>query len=317
MGAIVFFLQRLFTLAWVLVGASIIIFFIMRVVPGDPVLAMIGADAPQAQINAMRQELGLDRPLFMQYASWFGGVLRGDLGTSLVINRPVTGLVLERFAVTLHVALASLIVAFIIALPAGVVSADNKGTFIDHFCRFVALIGVSMPNFWLGLLFIAFFSVSLGILPPGGYVSPLENSWSSFHHIIAPALALGAYYAATIMRMLRASMLDVLGRDYILVARSMGIPERKILWRDSFLNAFIPTLTVTGFAFGYMLAGVILVEVIFNIPGTGRLLYESILNRDYPMIQGIVLFNVTLFVLINFVIDLLYVYFDPRLRAAS
>ena len=317
MGILVFVLQRLLTLFWVLIGASILIFLILRFLPGDPVMAMIGADAPMEQIEQMRRDLGLDRGVAIQYLDWIWGVAQGDLGTSLVIRRPVFDLILARFPVTLHIAASSLVVALLIALPAGVFAAVHKGRFIDHFCRVIALIGVSMPNFWLGLLFIAFFAVALGILPPGGYVSPRQDLGLSLLHIIGPALALGAYYAATITRMLRASMLDVLGRDYVLVARSLGIPERTVLWRDSLTNAFIPTLTVTGFAFGYMLAGVILVEVIFNIPGTGRLLYESILNRDYPMVQGIVLFNVALFVLINFFIDMLYVYFDPRLRSAS
>lgn len=317
MGIAVFVLQRIFTLFWVLVGASLVIFLILRILPGDPVLAMIGADAPIEQIEAMRRELGLDRALPIQYLDWLWGIVQGDLGTSLIIRRPVIDLILARFPVTLHIAVSSLIVAFVIALPAGVLAAVHKGRFIDHLCRVIALIGVSMPNFWLGLLFIAFFAVALGILPPGGYVSPRQDLLASTLHIIGPALALGAYYAATITRMLRASMLDVLSRDYVLVARSLGVPERTVLWRDSLSNAFIPTLTVTGFAFGYMLAGVILVEVIFNIPGTGRLLYESILNRDYPMVQGVVLFNVALFVLINFIIDMLYVYFDPRLRSAG
>ena len=184
----------------------------------------------------------------------------------------------------------------------------------DQGAVLVALAGVSMPNFWLGLLLIMVFAVNLRWLPAGGFVSPMVDPMATLAHLVLPAITLGTAYAATITRMLRASMVDVLQRDYILVARAMGLRERRIVWHDATRNALIPTVTVAGFAFGYMLAGTIIVEVIFNIPGVGRLLYESILTRDYPVVQGIVLFNVAIFVIVNFAVDLIYTMLDPRIR---
>ena len=308
-----FLLQRLLSLILVLIGGSIAIFAILRFLPGDPVVVMLGFEYNPEVVEEMRRELGFDKPPPIQYLDWITGVLQGDLGRSYFLRREVTDLLLARFPTTLMLASASLLVALVIALPAGVIAAVNKGRAVDHLCRLAALAGVSMPNFWLGLLLIMLFAVNLGWLPAGGFVSPQVDPVATIGHLILPAITVGTAYAATIARMLRASMVDVLRRDYVLVARAMGLRPGVIVWRDAFRNALIPTVTVAGFAFGYMLAGTIITEVIFNIPGVGRMLFESILARDYPLVQGIVLFNVALFVVANFVVDVLYTLLDPRI----
>jgi len=312
-----FLTRRAATLAIVLLGASLVIFLIMRALPGDPAIGMLTVNASPEMIKELRAQLGLERPLHEQYLRWIGAALTGDLGRSFFFSADVLPLILERFPVTLHLAAMSLAIALLISVPAGVLAATHKGRFVDHLCRIIALIGVSIPVFWQGLLMILLFAVILGWLPPGGYAPPSAGLVVSTAHILMPSIALGTAYAATITRMLRASMLDVLGRDYITVARALGVPERAVIWNDALRNALIPTLTAAGFSFGYLLAGAVLTEVIFNLPGMGRLLFESILSRDYPLVQGVVLLNVFVFVLINLVMDALYALLDPRVRESA
>jgi peptide/nickel transport system permease protein len=309
-----YLLQRLLALVLVLAGASVVIFLVMRALPGDPAIGMLTLNATPAMIAELRAQLGLERPLVVQYLLWIGNALAGDLGRSFFFSADVTGLLAQRFPVTLHLGIMSLAIALAIAVPAGVYAATHKGGAADHVCRMIALAGVSMPVFWQGLLMILLFAVILGWLPPGGYQPPSAGLGTSLAHALMPAVALGTAYAATITRMLRASMLDVLARDYIVMARALGVPERQVVWNDALRNAVIPTLTAAGFSFGYLLAGTVLTEVIFNIPGMGRLLFESILSRDYPLVQGVVLLNVLVFVSINFAIDALYALIDPRVR---
>lgn len=311
---IAFLAGRAGALGVVLFGASLIVFLIVRALPGDPAVALMTQNATPEMIEEMRRAMGLHLPLWEQFARWVGGALSGDLGNSLTFNTSVAGLIGERFPVTLHLSLMSLAVALAIAVPAGVLSAANKGGAIDHICRILAMTGISMPVFWLGLLMIMVFAVNLGWLPPGGYLPPSAGVANSTAHILMPSIALGTAYAATITRILRASMLDVLGREHIAVARAHGVPERTVVWNDALRNAAIPTLAAAGFSFGYLLAGAVLTEVIFNLPGMGRLLYESILARDYPLVQGLVVLNVAVFVAINFGLDALYVLLDPRIR---
>ncbi|MCC7428174.1 MAG: ABC transporter permease [Alphaproteobacteria bacterium] len=309
-----FLAERAATLALVLFGASILIFLVVRALPGDPAIAMMTQNATPEMIEEMRRALGLHLPLHAQYLHWAGSALAGDLGQSFTYSMPVRAIIADRFPVTLHLSLVALAIALLIAVPAGVVAARHKGGMIDHLCRVLAMIGISMPVFWQGLLMIMLFAVTLGWLPPGGYQPLSAGLGVSLAHVILPALALGTAYAATITRMLRSSMLDVLGKEYIAVARAHGVPEGTIVWHDALRNALIPTLTAAGFSFGYLLAGAVLTEVIFNLPGMGRLLYESILARDYPLVQGLVLLNVVVFVLINFSMDALYAFLDPRIR---
>lgn len=309
-----FVLGRLGSLAIVLFGASVLIFLVMRALPGDPAIGMLTINATPEMLREMREQLGLERPLHVQYLGWAWAALQGDLGRSFFFSASVVGLIAERFPVTLYLATLSLVIALLIAVPAGVHSAKNKGRLGDHVSRLIALAGVSMPVFWQGLLMIMLFAVVLRWLPAGGYEPPSAGLALSLAHMIMPALVLGTAYAATVMRMLRASMLDVLGRDYIAVARALGVPERTIVWNDALRNALIPTLAAAGFSFGYLLAGAVLTEVIFNLPGMGRLLFESIIARDYPLVQGLVLLNVAVFVAINLAMDLVYAWLDPRVR---
>lgn len=309
-----FLLQRLGALIVVIFGASILVFAVMHLLPGDPALALMGFEVSEEILEQTRRDLGLHRPVPVQYGIWLANAAQGDLGDSIMIRRPVTELLIERFPVTLVLGTAAILVALVIAVPAGVLAATYKGRATDHVFRIVALTGVSVPNFWFGLLAILVFAVELRWLPPGGYVAPSEGLVASLEHIILPAITLGTATAASISRMLRSSMLDVLSRDYILVAKSVGMSRRRIVWNDAFRNALIPTVTITGFAFGYLLAGTVLTEYIFNIPGIGRMLFEAILNRDYPVVQGVVIFSVTLFVVVNFIVDVLYTVLDPRIR---
>lgn len=307
-------IQRLISILVVMLGASVLIFVVIRVLPGDPIASILGMDASSAAVENLRIELGLDRPLPVQYWQWLVATLQGDLGDSFIFKMPVADALAERFPRTLVLSVVSIVVAFAVAVPAGILAASYKGRLPDHLGRLVALVGLSMPAFWLGLLLIFVFGVQLRWLPTSGFVWPGEDPVESLRHLALPAITLGTSYAGTIMRMLRSSLLDVFGRDYVLAARASGIPRRTILWNDALRNAMVPTLTVAGFAFGVMLSGTILTEVIFNIPGIGRLLFEGILSRDYPLVQAIVLLNVLLFIGINFIVDILYIVLDPRLR---
>lgn len=310
-----FVFDRLGSLAIVLLGASILIFLVMRALPGDPAIGMLTINATPEMLRELRAQLGLERPLYNQYLSWMVAALQGDLGRSFFFSSSVTGLIAERFPVTLYLAGLSLIIALAIAVPAGVYSATHQGRFGDHVTRLIALAGVSMPVFWQGLLMILLFAVVLQWLPAGGYEPLSRGVVASLSHMIMPSLVLGTAYAATVMRMLRASMLDVLGRDYIAVARALGISERTVIWNDALRNALIPTLAAAGFSFGYLLAGAVLTEVIFNLPGMGRLLFESIVARDYPLVQGLVMLNVAVFISINLAMDMVYAWLDPRVRS--
>jgi peptide/nickel transport system permease protein len=310
-----FLLGRAGSLGLVLLGSSIVIFLVMRVLPGDPASVLLGSSATADTIRSLREQFHLDAPLPLQYLRWVGAALGGDFGRSFLFSTDVTGLLAQRFPVTLHLSLMALAIALVIAVPAGVIAARNQGRWPDHLCRLLTLAGISVPVFWQGLLMILLFSVVLRWLPPGGYVPLSEGVWSSTAHVLMPAVALGTAYASTVARMLRASMLDVLGRDYITVARALGVPESRVIWNDALRNALIPTLTAAGFSFGYLLAGAVLTEIIFNLPGMGRLLFDSIMARDYPLVQALVMLNVLAFIVINLAMDLLYALLDPRVRA--
>jgi len=316
MSGMLFVLQRALTLFVVLFGASVLVFGMMRLLPGDPALAMLGFMASEEALAAARVELGLDQNIFIQYRIWIGNALAGDLGNSILMRTPVLDLIGGRFRVTLVLGIAAMVVALLVAVPAGVLAARWSRGFPDHVFRVVALTGVSMPNFWVGLLLIMLFAVTLNWLPPGGYISPSENLLGSLRSLVLPAIALGTAAAASLSRMLRATMIDALSREHIMVARSLGVPERTLIWGDAFRNAILPTINVTGVVFGYLLAGTVLTETIFNIPGIGRLLYEAILNRDYPLVQGVVLFSVAVFILVNLTVDIIQLLLDPRMRAA-
>ncbi len=308
--------RRLLALVPVLLIVATVGFFLIYLTPGDPAAVMLGPDATQEDLANLRRLMGLDRPLLVQLARWYSRTLRGDLGYSIFLQRPVLQAIVERLEPTLLLTVLSLAIATAIGIPAGVVAAVRRNSWIDQASMGVALFGVSMPNFWLGLNLILIFSVWLGLLPVAGYV-PVEQSLAgALRSLVLPAVTLGFSGSALIARMTRSSMLEVLGQDFIRTARAKGNAERRVVFRHALRNAMIPTVTVIGLAMGGLLAGAIVTETVFALPGVGRLVISSVLRRDYPVIQGVLMFIAAIYVLVNLLIDVLYVYLDPRVKYA-
>jgi len=301
-----FVLRRLLLTVPVLFGVATLVFSLIHLVPGDPVLAMLGESASPVDVADMRTRLGLDRPLLVQYASFMGGALHGDLGRSLRTSQPVTGAIAERMPATLELAVAAMAVAILIAIPLGILAAVRAGTRVDHAATTLALIGISMPNFWLGPLLAIVFAVELGWLPVSGR--------GTFAHLVLPAVTLGASLAAIVARMTRASMLEELRELYVLAARARGVSAARAVLGHAFRNSLIPIVTVLGLQFGSVLTGAIITETIFAWPGVGRLLVQSITARDYPAVQGCILLIAITYVSVNLLVDVLYGVLDPRIR---
>ncbi len=307
-------LKRVLIAVPVLIGVSVISFFIVRLVPGDTVTAMLGAHYSEAEAEALRVKYGLDRPLFAQYAYWLGNVVRGDFGQSAFTGRPVLEAIAERLPVTLQLVAISIGLAILFAVPLGVAAAVKRGGPVDALATFVGLFGISVPGFWLGVLMILLLSLTLGWLPSGGYVSWSRDPIANLRHMILPGLALGAAVAAVIMRMTRSAMLEVLNEEYIQMARAKGAPRFVVIVKHALRNALIPVVTVIGIQAGYLLGGSVVIEQIFSLPGIGLLALQAINNRDYALLQGTVLFVAVCFVLINLLVDVLYAWLDPRIK---
>ena len=291
-----------------------LVFFMLRAVPGDPIGALL-ADVDPTAAEAIRAKLGLDKPLFIQYLYWLRNTLQGDLGQSLYGSRvSVNRIIAEAIPRTLSLASVALVVSFSLALVAGVTSAVKKYSFLDHSLTFLAFIGISMPDFWMGILLIIVFAVKLNWLPAIGYVPISEGVWPWLSHIILPALAIGLPFAAVITRITRSSMLEVLQEDYIRAARAKGVSEFSIISSHAFRNALIPIMTVMGIALALLISGTVVVENVFAIKGLGRVLIQGILNRDYPVVQGSILLVAVILVFTNLIVDLLYAVVDPRIR---
>ena len=300
--------KRLLMMLPVLIGVSLAIFSLMYFAPGNPADIILGDLATQADKEMFRKEHGLDDPFVVQYLQYLKGIVtKGDLGTSYVTKQPVTIEILQRFPTTCKLAGLSIIIAVIIGVSAGIVSATRQYSMIDNICRIVSMAGVSMPNFWLGMMLILLFSVVLKWLPPSGFSTP--------RHWILPAITIGAASAANIMRMTRSSMLEVIRQDYIRTARAKGESERVVIWNHALKNALIPIITVIGLSFGRLLGGAVLTESIFSIAGLGKLMVDAIKVKNIPMIQGGVLFIAFVMVILNLVVDVLYAYADPRIRS--
>ena len=287
-----------------LVGS--VVFVLIHLIPGDPVVQMLGEGAPAADIAATRHAYGLDVPLGRQYLRYWKGVVQGDLGSSLRFNEKVGPLIIERYPYTLELTVAALVVALVISIPAGVRSAERRGRWEDKLLGVVSLIGLSFPNFALGPILILIFAIKLGLLPVSGA--------GSLAHLVLPAITMGGALAAILTRMVRTSMLEELGHDYIRTARAKGLPERTVVYRHALRNAMLPVLTVVGLQFGALLAGAIVTETIFSWPGIGRLTIQAIGNRDYYLVQGCILAIGLTYVLVNFLTDLLYSVVNPRIR---
>jgi peptide/nickel transport system permease protein len=306
--------SRLLSLAPVLFGLCVLSFALLALVPGDPVTAMLGMEANPAAIATLRAKYALDQPLPLRFAAWFGHVLIGDLGRSIQTGRPVTAMVFTALVPTLQLGLAALVVSLCIAIPAGIIAAARRNSAADLAASIVALTGLSLPSFWLGILLILALSIRLPLLPSSGYVPLLTYPLDALRHLILPALTLGVAMAAATMRMTRAAMLDVLSMDYIRTARAKGLSRRRVVWRHALRNALLPVVTLVGLQLGQLLGGVVITESVFAWPGIGKLTVDAIFARDYPVVQGAILVTATLFVLINLGTDLLYGVLDPRLR---
>ena len=309
-----YLLQRLATIVPTLFFVSVLIFGLQQLLPGDAALVLAGEDRDANVVAHLRAKLHLDDPLPVRYLYWAGGVLRGDLGDSLRIQKPVLDLILEKLPVTIQLAAMAIVIALVIGITAGVVSAVLKDTVWDYAANAVALWGLSTPNFWLGIMLILAFSVSLGWLPASGYVSPFEDLRSNLAAMIMPAFVLGNAIAAVLMRHTRSAMLQVLSADYVRTARAKGLGERVVVLKHALRNALIPIITLGALEFGTLLSGAVLTEQVFSIPGFGKLIVDAVFNRDYLVVQGVVLFTATVYITLNLLADLAYFAVNPRMR---
>ena len=309
-----FLLRRLAALVPTLFFVSILIFGLQQLLPGDPAVALAGEERDPAAIAYLRAKFHLDEPLAVRYGYWLGGVLRGDLGESVRIQRPVTELILEKLPVTVQLASMAILIALVIGVAAGVLSAVKQGTALDYAANVLALWGLSTPNFWLGILLILLFAVQLGWLPASGYVSPFEDLQANLAAMILPAFVLGNAFAAVLMRHTRSAMLQVLSSDYVRTARAKGLDERTVVLKHALRNALTPVITLGALGFGDLLGGTVLTETVFTIPGFGKLVVDAVFNRDYSVVQGVVLFTATVYIALNLLADLAYFLVNPRLR---
>lgn len=307
--------KRLLSVIPILAVVAVTVFLIIHITPGDPASIMLGPDATPAQVGDLRHQMGLDRPLWTQFFEWIGGVLHGDLGYSVFLHQEVSTAITSHLRPTLYLAIFAELLAVLLAVPAGVIAARHRGTVVDQSFMGFALLGVSIPSFLLGLFLVLIFAVLLGWLPSGGYRDPSAGFSLFLQFLVLPAIALAAMQAALIARMSRSSMLDVLGTNYVRTAKAKGVTERLVIYKHAFRNAAIPILTVVGQSFGALMTGAVVIETVFNIPGMGQLVINSIQRRDFMVIQGVVLTIALVYVLINLIVDLLYGVLDPRVRA--
>jgi peptide/nickel transport system permease protein len=295
---------------------SVFVFSLQKLLPGDPVLVMAGEDRDPQTIAALRERYHLNDPVPVQYLRWLGSAAQGDLGISLRTSQPVLHLIAQKLPATIQLAVMAIVIAILIGVPMGILAATRKNTVLDYVANVVALSGLSIPNFWLGIMLILLVSVKLGWLPASGYEPFFENPLRSLQTMIMPAFVLGNALAATLMRHTRSSMLSVLNSDYIRTARAKGLPERAVVLEHSFRNAMLPIITIGALLFGELLAGAVLTEQIFTIPGFGKLIVDAVFNRDYAVVQGVVLCTAIGFIVMNLLADVLYVLLNPRMRAA-
>jgi peptide/nickel transport system permease protein len=306
--------RRLLQLLPTLFLVSVMIFMLQQLLPGDPALVMAGEEKDPEVIEQIRKQYRLDQPLPVQYAYWIAGVVQGDLGESMRIKKPVSELIAEKLPVTIQLATMAMAFALLIGIPAGVLSAVKKGTAWDVGANVFALWGLSTPNFWLGIMMIFLFSVQLGWLPASGYVSPFEDLGQSLATTVMPAFVLGNAIAAVLMRHMRSAMLQAMSADYVRTARAKGLYEHAVVLRHALRNALTPVITLGALEFGTLLSGAVLTEQVFSIPGFGKLVVDAVFNRDYAVVQGVVLVTATVYILLNLLADILYVMVNPRLR---
>jgi peptide/nickel transport system permease protein len=309
-----FILRRLILLVPVIAIVGTIVFVLIHLTPGDPAAVILGPDATAEQIESLRERLGLNEPLYVQYVEWFAGAMRLDFGESIFLGQPVTEALMDRAQPTLLLTFYALTIQVVIAIPFGVISAVKHNSLIDRVLMVISISGAAIPSFFLGIMLILFFAVRLQWLPSGGYTSITEDPVQHFKQMILPAFALGFTSAGLLARLVRSSMLDVLKEDYIRTAQAKGLPQRIMVVRHALRNALIPAITVIGYSLGGLLGGAVVTETVFTIPGMGRLVVQSVARRDFPVIQGAILIIAAIYVLANLLVDVLYVYIDPRVR---
>jgi peptide/nickel transport system permease protein len=307
-----YIIKRLLFFVVTLVIVSIIVFSIIHFVPGDPVLQIVGKFGDPAAMEHVRKTLNLDKPIATQYFIWISNALKGDLGRSFKTGQPITDMIFERYPKTFILVTASMIISVIVSVISGVIAASRRNTGIDFSIMTFTVIGLSIPQFWMGVLFILVFSLFLKLLPVIGYVSLIKDPIDAIKHLILPAVALSITQTSIVARMTRSEMLEVLGQDYIKTARAKGLKENVVIFKHALKNALIPIVTLIGIQFGFLMGGTIVIEQIFTYPGLGSLLIDAVFNRDYPLIQGIVIFVSLIFIIINLVVDLLYAYLNPK-----
>ena len=309
-----FILRRVLQMLLILFLVSSAVFFMFKLVPGDVAAVRLGIEQTPEALAALRAQLGLDRPLIVQYLTWLAGLVRGDLGTSYVDGAPVFGIVASRFFITLELVLVITVLSALISIPVAVVAAQRKGTLVDSGIRAVSMVGYSLPTYWWAILLMLLFSVALGWLPAGGYVYPNRNFGRHLIHLIMPTMAMVMILVAAQVRFLRASILDIIQLDYVRTARAKGLSSRRVLYKHVLRNSLAAFITVVGLNFATLIGGMVIIEQIFTWPGLGWLIITSILNRDFPVVQGAVLFVAAIFVSVNLLVDILYAALDPRIR---
>lgn len=309
--------RRLVFLVGTLFGASVITFALVNVLPGDVAVMVLGTSGSQEQVEALRQQLGLNQPVYIRYLDWMVGVLQGDLGRSLRFGDPVATLIAQRFPASAFLAFTALTIAVVVAIPMGVVAAVEQNTWKDFLTSVAAFTGISLPNFFWGMVLILLIAKYASLLPPSGYVSPFEDIGGAFAHVLLPAGALGFSLMAHITRMTRSSLIEELRSGYIELAKMKGLSSRRIVFRHALRNAFLPVLTVIGFQLGFLFGGIIIIEQLFAYPGLGRLAFNALLSRDAPLIQGSVLTIAVVFMTSNLIVDLLYAVVDPRVTSGG
>jgi peptide/nickel transport system permease protein len=311
---LVFIFRRIGSLVLTLLIVSVLIFVVMDVLPGDTAAIMLGTSASPDTLAALRAELGLDQPMAMRYLAWLGGVLSGDLGKSYTYGVPVAGLISERLAVTLPLALMAILISVAIAIPLGVVTASRRNTAVDYAGGFLSQLFIAVPGFWVALLLILTVSIGLGWLPAGGFPGWQAGLGAGLEALLLPAIALALQQAGVLTRVTRSAVLEVMNEDFVRTARAKGLTRRAALWRHAVPNALVPVVTILGLQFTFLIAGAILIENVFSLPGLGRLAYQALSQRDVVVMQDVVLFFAGLVILVNFLVDLSYLVLDPRLR---
>jgi peptide/nickel transport system permease protein len=309
-----YLLQRLLVALLTLLAASIVVFAVLEIIPGDPAQLMLGMNATPDAVAALREQMGLDQPILWRYLSWAGGLLALDFGRSYTYSSPVIDLIAERAVVSLPLAIIALVLSVVIAIPVGIFAAARRGKAADTVAMGVSQFGVAVPNFWFALILVYIFAVWLRLVPAGGFPGWSAGVWPALKALILPAIALALQQAAILARVTRSALLEVLGEDYIRTARAKGMPRRYVLWRHALRNAMIPVLTILGLQFAFLLAGTIIIENVFYLPGLGRLIFQAITQRDLIVVEGVVMLLVAAVIVVNFLVDLSYVLVDPRLK---